>query len=209
MAWIEYHSQLRDHWKISRLAAALKSDYLYALGAMSCLWLWATEYAQKGELKRFSDEEIRIAARCNREKFSKKVLTDCELIDEKERINDWNQHGIKLLESRRKRQREYMQRKRDAKSRVYVDSTSTKPNQTIPNHTLPNLTNLNQDPGIAFWTPEEIEGLKTKIVEVRKCQPQSMAFDVCLKELQLKMAGKNVKNRVGYAISILEKEKAA
>ena len=133
MAWIEFHEGLREHWKVQRLADALGGEYLYALGAISCLWLWCVQYAQDGELKAFTDAEIRLAARTKSEKFSKKTLIACELLNAKEQINDWRKHGIKLLESRRKRQREYMQRKRRVYGRVYEKSTST----------IPNLTNIN------------------------------------------------------------------
>jgi hypothetical protein len=135
MAWIEFHLALRDHWKIKRLADIMGVEYITALGAVSCLWCWVAEYSPKGFIHKFSTGEIHDAARCNCEKFTLEALKTCELIDDKGRINDWNQHGIKLLESRRKRQREYMRRKRH----VDVDSTSTIPNQ--PNLTIPNLTN--------------------------------------------------------------------
>ncbi len=133
MSWIEYHTQLRDHWKIQRLAAELSTDYITALGAISCLWLWCAEYAPSGKLSTFKDDEIRTAARISLEKFSKKTLEDCGLIDKRGRINDWSKHGLKLLESRRKRQREYQSRKRSTLRRYNVDSTSTIPNHTIPN----------------------------------------------------------------------------
>jgi len=63
MAWIEYHTALRDHWKIKRLADSLGVEYVTALGAISCLWLWCAEYSQKGYLGRLTDEEIRFAAK--------------------------------------------------------------------------------------------------------------------------------------------------
>lgn len=131
MAWIEYHTALRDHWKIKRLATILEVDYLHALGAVSCLWLWVAEYAPDGDINRFSDVEICDAARCNLKKFSKEALKKCELINDKGKINDWNKHGLKLLESNRKRVKECRLRKRY--SNVTVMPTN-QPNQpTLPN----------------------------------------------------------------------------
>ena len=132
MAWIEYHTALRDHWKIKRLARILEVDYIYALGAISCLWLWCAEYAKDGNVTRFSDDEIRDAARCNSQKFSIEALKKCELINDKGKINDWNKHGLKLLASTRKRVKECRERKRYSN----VTVTPTLPNQ--PNLTLPN-----------------------------------------------------------------------
>lgn len=135
MSWIEYHTALRDHWKIKRLATALEVDYLVALGAVSCLWLWAAEYAPTGDLRRFSDEEIRFAARIEALKFSKKTLQACHLLTEGQFINDWGKHGLKLLQSKRKANREYARRKRNS---GYPLDTQRIAIPTIPNHTIPN-----------------------------------------------------------------------
>jgi len=130
MAWIEYHTALRDHWKIKRLASILEKDYVYALGVISCLWLWVAEYAPDGDINRFSDDEIRDASRCKLEKFSLQTLKNCELVNQKGFINDWNKHGLKLLKSNRKRVREWRKKK-------HYSNVSVMP--TIPNQ--PNLTN--------------------------------------------------------------------
>jgi len=114
-AWIEYHTALRDHWKIKRLAATLEVDYVSALGAVSCLWLWAAEYSPNGDLRRFTDDEIRFAARNTYIKFTKDTLYTCGLLTEGQFINDWGKHGLKLLKSKRKANREYARRKRVGK----------------------------------------------------------------------------------------------
>lgn len=152
MAWIEYHIGLRDHWKIKRLSVELDVEYITALGAISCLWLWVAEYAPDGDIKRFTNIELRDAARCNNLKMTIEALKKCELVDSKCRINDWRKHGLKLLESKRKRQREYMKRRRHAD----VNSTSTIPNQ--PNHTIPNLTNKRKR--LLYIQPENLKKLK-------------------------------------------------
>lgn len=144
MAWIEYHEELREHWKVQRLADVLGGEYIYALGAITCLWLWCAQYAKDGNLRRFTDDEIRTAGRTKSEKFSKKTLRECHLLDRRDRINDWEKHGLKLLESRRKANREYMKRKR---STGYPQDTQrmpipypTVPDQTRPDQTLPDQT---------------------------------------------------------------------
>jgi len=138
MAWIEYHTKLRDHWKIKRLADALEINYISALGAISCLWLWCAEYAPKGDLRRFTDDEIRFASRIEHQKFTKETLKTCELLTDGQFINDWGKHGLKLLQSKRKANREYARKKR--KSGYPLDTERVAiPNLTIPNHTNNNI----------------------------------------------------------------------
>lgn len=132
MPWIEYHTALRDHWKIQRLADIIGSDYISALGAISCLWLWVTEYSPNGDISRFQDNEIRNAARCKSEKFCKSSLLSCELIDDKEFIKDWKKHGLKLLVSKRKSMKKYRERLRHRDTTVVHNHTI--PNRTVPNH---------------------------------------------------------------------------
>lgn len=131
MAWIEYHYALRDHWKIQRLADLLGCDYAKALGHISCLWLWCLEYSPKGDLSRFKDSEIRLAARAIDEKFSKKILFEAELITAENKINDWKKHGIKYLLSNRNRMKKYRERLRNRN----VSVIPTVPNLTLPYHT--------------------------------------------------------------------------
>jgi hypothetical protein len=143
MAWIEYHTALRDHWKIKRLAIILGIEYPHALGIVSCLWLWVAEYSPKGDIERFSDEEIRDAARCNMQKFSKDTLKKCELINDRGKINDWNKHGLKLLVSNRKRVKEYRERLRNSN---VTDMPTNLTNHTLPDQ--PKQTNINIPPTI-------------------------------------------------------------
>lgn len=140
MAWIEFHTALRDHWKIQRLADELNMPYTQALGSISCLWLWCVENSPKGDLTRFTDYEICCAMRLKNdsltEKNVKNALKRCELIDEDERINDWAKHGIKLLVSSRKRMRKYRNLLRNKNVTVACNPSnqpnlSNQPNQPI------------------------------------------------------------------------------
>lgn len=156
MSWIEYHTPLRDHWKIKRLSLILEVDYLYALGAISCLWLWCADYAQDGDLRRFSDDEIRDAARCNLQKFSISALKNCQLINEKGKINDWSKYGIKLLESNRKRVREHRLQKHYRNVTVMPTNQPNQPYQ--PNQ----LNTINPLPVFDCEAPVVYLNLKTK-----------------------------------------------
>ena len=130
MAWIEYHTALRDHWKVQRLADTLEVEYTTALGIISCLWLWCVDYAPDGDISRFTDREIRAGCRNTHEKIGKKTLRDCCLIDENGCINDWAKYGIKYLKSMRKRIREYRRRKTLLKRKCNVTVTPTRPDRS-------------------------------------------------------------------------------
>lgn len=123
MAWIEYHTALRNHWKIKRLSVLLGVEYVTALGAISCLWLWAAECVKDGCLTKFTDEEIQDASRFAHKMYTICTLKECELIDKKGRINDWKEYGLKLLESTRNRVRKHRELKR------YGNVTVTPTNQ--------------------------------------------------------------------------------
>ena len=147
MAWIEYHTSLREHWKIQRFADILEVDYVTALGAISCLWLWAAEYAQNGDISKFSDSEICSAMRFNFhakvKNFTLEVLKKSFLIDGSGKIHDWGKHGIKLLKSSRKRQKAYRKTLRNGN----VTVASFLPYHTIPNHSNIDTKVISKDKG--------------------------------------------------------------
>jgi hypothetical protein len=178
MGWIEYHTALRDHWKIKRLADILEVEYTTALGSISCLWLWCAEYAPTGDLRRFTDEEIRFAARNTSSKFTFGSLKACGLLTEGKFINDWGQHGLKLLQSKRKANREYARRQR--KSGYPLDNERVAiPNQ--PYHT--NLTNKYKhlsDP-IFLKTFEDYLEMRKKIRRPATERAQEIALTICHK----------------------------
>mgnify|MGYP001612916451 CR=1 FL=1 len=108
MAWIEYHEQLRDHWKVHRLSNQLKIPYAHALGLLSCLWTWAVSNARDGDLGRFREEEISRAATWSGS--AKEFLTsliETGWLDEGNLIHDWDLYGVRLLENLKKRMKRH------------------------------------------------------------------------------------------------------
>lgn len=109
--WIEYHTALRDFWKIKRLAAILSVPYPHALGLVSCLWTWAAENKPDGNLKKFSDEELAEASKWDGQTNGfVGHLKACELLDADGGLHDWQQHGIRMLLNSRERQQAYRER---------------------------------------------------------------------------------------------------
>ena len=133
--WIEYHQELRDHWKIARLASTFSVPYAQALGWISCLWLWASTNAEDGSLKRFTDQELASAARAENvhpEAFTIALVT-CELIDRDRTIHAWKEYGIKYLLSARLRKAKWKKKSTLPERSKNVTGTATVPNRTIPN----------------------------------------------------------------------------
>lgn len=157
MSWIEFHADLRDHWKVHRLKDILKIRYAEALGLVACLWTWAANQAQNGDLKRFTNDEI--SAACRWHGASKNVveaLQEAKFLTEKKMIHDWGKYGLKLLLSSRKRSKLYRDR------HVTRTSPSRKNHayHTIPNHTNPPISPLGGTPPAgafskASQTPED------------------------------------------------------
>lgn len=107
MAWIEVHQELYRHPKVQRLATALQKNYAETLGHLISLWLWAAAFARDGDVTDFTSEEI--AEACNAKDSSdiEKLLIECHWIDQKgakKHLHDWKKHGLRVLESSRKRQ---------------------------------------------------------------------------------------------------------
>lgn len=136
MAWIEFHEGLRDHWKIHRLSLALKIEYPAALGHISLLWLWCVQNSPKGDVSRFTNEEIcRAMGLKNCEKDIKNTLIECELLNESGKIHDWHKHGVSLMLANRKRVQEFRKKKQTSNITEALPLRST--NLTQPNLTKP------------------------------------------------------------------------
>ena len=115
LMWIEYHQELRDHLKVSRLASSLTIPYTQALGLISCLWLWAATNAPDGDLSQVSNSELLHACRGeNMEGLTlKKRLVESGLVDKNMVIHKWSEYGIKHLVASRLRQKKFRDSQQD------------------------------------------------------------------------------------------------
>lgn len=62
MAWIESHQTLASHPKTRKAARALGIPPVHLMGHLHCLWHWALDLAEDGDLSKFDAEDIAIAA---------------------------------------------------------------------------------------------------------------------------------------------------
>lgn len=105
MAWIESHQSLGQHPKTKKLARLLGASVPQVVGHLHLLWWWAFDYAQDGDLSRYSAEDIADAVLW--EGSATLLLTallDARFLDQPDgnpRIHDWDQYGGKLLAKRR------------------------------------------------------------------------------------------------------------
>lgn len=106
MAWIESHQELRDNPKTRKLARILNVSIPTTVGHLQCLWWWATDYAQDGNLSKYDNEDIADAMMWEgKPEELIKALIKSRFIDEDEngrQIHDWWEYAGKLVERREK-----------------------------------------------------------------------------------------------------------
>lgn len=109
--WIELHSALLTHPKVDRLSTKLKVPRTQALGIVSSLWLWVSQFAEDGDLSRYDPIEIVSGIRYEGDADQLlKALQDSnfvEYVDNKLIIHDWMTYGIRLLRQSRERQKKF------------------------------------------------------------------------------------------------------
>lgn len=86
MAWIRLEQNLKSHPKFLKLRSMVAIDEDCALGRLALLWLWSSNYALDGDLRKFDHEVIEAAC-----KIPVKILMECNFVDKRPyfRIHDW------------------------------------------------------------------------------------------------------------------------
>lgn len=153
MAWIESHQTLVRHPKTRKAARMLGIGIPQMIGHLHCLWYWAFDYAQDGNLTPYENADIADAALWQGDPNAfVQALIECGtggagFIDEDYQIHEWMDYAGKLI---LKRKADAV-RKRAVRLKLDSESPSTGhppdirgtaqvPNRTQPNHTGPNPT---------------------------------------------------------------------
>lgn len=161
MAWIESHQTLARHPKTRKLARMLDICIPQVIGHLHCLWWWATDYAQDGDLTAFDNADIADGALWEGDPDTFiKALAECgaggnagflDIGDLGYTIHDWDEYAGKLIERRkvdadRKKSARHPSNKEGTSSGrpSDVQRTAHVPNTTIPN--IPNTTNKQTKP---------------------------------------------------------------
>lgn len=115
MAWLQSHQSLGQHPKLRRLSALLGVSKAQAVGHLHCLWWWCLDYAPSGDLVKYEEIDIALAA-----EWTGDVA---DFIDGMERagfldrgehgwiVHDWRDYAGRLIEQR-ERNTERMRRAR-------------------------------------------------------------------------------------------------
>ena len=130
MSWIESHQELAQHPKTRRLARMLGISVPTAIGHLHLLWWWALDYADNGNLDRYSSEDLADAVLWEGDASTFiDAMTGCGLLDGhgfldcdaagRLSIHDWMEYAGKLVQQREEA------KERTRKSRAaYVARTS-------------------------------------------------------------------------------------
>lgn len=123
MAWIEAHQSLENHPKTKKAAKLLGVSKFEMIGRLFTLWWWAADYAQDGDLTKFSPDDIELAVEWEGERGAfVQSLLDCgfgggagflERDGDRLSIHDWWVYAGKLIEKRQ----EDAERKRAARQK--------------------------------------------------------------------------------------------
>ena len=105
MAWIESHQELRNNPKTRKLARSLNISIPAVIGHLQCLWWWATDYAQNGDLSRYDANDIADAMMWEGDPdILVEAMITIGFIDEDEngrKIHDWYDYAGRLIEKRK------------------------------------------------------------------------------------------------------------
>lgn len=106
MAWIESHQGLANHPKTKRLVRRLDISVPLAIGHLHCLWWWALDFAQDGEITQYDAFDIADACQWRGQaEHMHDALIEAgfiDLSDERKFLHDWYDYAGKLIEIRRK-----------------------------------------------------------------------------------------------------------
>lgn len=107
MAWIESNQEVGRHPKTKKLARRLGVSLPAAVGHLHYLWWWALDFAQKGNLSKYDNDDIADAMCWDGDSEQLvNALIDVGYIDCNEHgelvLHDWYDYAGKLLEKREK-----------------------------------------------------------------------------------------------------------
>ena len=157
--WIEIHTRLKEHTKTYALMDALKIKKPMAVGLLVCLWLWAIDNAENGDLTKYPDQAIARAAEWDKKPQTLiKSLIECGWIDCKEDgkkvLHDWMDYAGRLA-NKRQQSRDRAEKSRNNKRTVRApcaqqERDATAPcAPTVPYRTVPTKLSVNRQHAVS------------------------------------------------------------
>lgn len=106
--WIELHSGVREHHKITMLSEILKIEYAHAVGLMACLWSSPYAMTHEGCFNGCTNAFLKKVALWNGDaNIFVDALKKSKLLDSSNIIHDYDLHGQRLLISSRNRMKRF------------------------------------------------------------------------------------------------------
>jgi hypothetical protein len=103
VTWIESHQSLGSHPKLQQFAAELQVSDPAAVGHLHYLWWWCIDYADDGDLSRYSDAVVAKAARWPGDGAEfVRGMCNAQLMHEDRTLHDWYDYAGKLIARRQK-----------------------------------------------------------------------------------------------------------
>ena len=153
MAWIESHSTLRTHKKLRPLFEALGVNRNEAIGLLHCLWWWAIDNREDGDLAGLLPRDIAMACDWTGDhKKLVKALKSTGWITKDDRLKDWMDYAGRLVTDRLRKRAERTARRTSPD--LVSDSPRTvldKSYATVPDRTVPDSKS-----GLLFQRPQEL-----------------------------------------------------
>ena len=104
MAWLESHQSLGQHPKLRRLSALLGVSKAQAVGHLHYFWWWCLEYAPSGDLVKYQELDIALAAEWPGDIADFiEAMESAGFLDRGEHgwvVHDWRDYAGRLLERR-------------------------------------------------------------------------------------------------------------
>ena len=102
MAWIKSYQSLERHPKLLELMTSLGVNQSEAIGLLHRFWWWCVDYAEDGDLTRFSNEQVAGMLGLSNDKPFIETMVNCGFIERKPylRIHDWTDYVGEYLYSK-------------------------------------------------------------------------------------------------------------
>ena len=168
MVWIRVDTALTRHPKVIKFASAINASRHEAIGLLVDLWTWSIDYAEDGDLTKYTSAELLTALGA----FQTSALIEIDILEALETagfvdrdgdrvyLHDWDAHQGQLIAQReagRERQKKYRQRKKD----VTVTSSVTNAPTNVRNELITN-------------EPTEMRTPDTKVLEFENLEPVTL-----------------------------------
>tara|TARA_R110002020_G_scaffold262335_2_gene476785 strand:+ start:1053 stop:1961 length:909 start_codon:yes stop_codon:yes gene_type:complete len=172
MVWIRVDTALTRHPKVIKFASAINASRHEAIGLLVDLWTWSIDYAEDGDLTKYTSAELLTALGA----FQTSALIEIDLLEALETagfvdrdgdrvyLHDWDAHQGQLIAQReagRDRQKKYRRRKKDVTEDVTVTSSVTNAPTNERNETITNK-------------PTEMRTPDTKVLEFENLEPVTL-----------------------------------